>query len=179
MTTIFHMMNPDSTLLGDDEPVKYSTESSDGDRMVYVTPSKIITENNGSEKGRAILLSKVTFMKKKPINTDAPLHYSLRNTVLFLLSLFFGFSALYALTQSSPFSMLLLTSLLCVGFFGWWMKSLHTISNTDWGPEDDVVWFNAQTNQGGVGFRIKESEIPKIVQAMDEGLVQEVEVVNG
>lgn len=176
---IFHMMNRDSTLLGDDETVKYSTESYNGNRIVYVTPSKIITENNSSEKGRAIMLPKVTFMKKKTLNRDAPFYYSLKNAVLLILSAFSGFSALYAFTHSLPFSMLLLTSLLCVGFFGWSMKSINTISNTDWGPEEGVVWFNIQTSQGGVGFKIKESEIPKIVQAMDEGLVQEVEVVNG
>lgn len=173
-------MERGSNLIGDNEEVKYSTESYNGNKSVYVTPSKIVTEKANSSRGRAIMLSKISMIKKSGLSGPDPFGHFIGFVLFGVSAAFFGFITLVNLDEllaSSPSAGVLLVTVLSILSVLALVKTIVSYKTKDWSSPDGVVWFNARGTEGGVGFKIKEDNIRPIMDAMEEGMIQDVRVI--
>lgn len=172
------MLQSDSKLVGD-EKVKYSTESSDGERSVYITPTKIITEDNDSNNGRAVMLSDVEFIKKTTEEEDnTPIGWYLAEFIL-LIAVAVGVVSIVLTVSSFPEKPtgFFISFGFSVGTAISWVyvrKKISENQNKQSQMLTEKVWFNPRTNSGSVGFKIEKSKVSEIMEAMEEGLTNDV-----
>lgn len=172
-------MQRGSNLIGDSESIKHETTSYTENKAVYVTPSKIVTEKDESLSGRAIMLSKISMIKKKGITGPDPFFHIIAFLLFGIGLLFFGGLLAFNIeslveSQSANAIFVGILTLFCLLGFA---KTFIAYKKKDWSAPEGVVWFNARGPEGGIGFKIKENNIRPILDAMEEGMTQDVRIV--
>lgn len=175
-------MNSDTSLIGASEEIKYENQSADKKKNIYVTPSKIVTEHKHKSNGRIVLLSKVSFIKKEQLTGADPTSRFLLIVAQILLSGFFLLVVSDYTDEFTTFTPLTIEIVLGVIFvmlpiIGA-IKTFYSIKTKDWSAPKDEVWFNVRGPDGAIGLRLKELEVQKVIEAMEDGLPQDVRVID-
>lgn len=170
------MTKSPTSLLDGEDPI-YSKETVDS-RKVYLTPTRVITETPEENRGRALQLNKVSFMKKRPVeNTGTTAALSHRYLFLFL-SLLFGSASLYALTDGEYLAG---GGLVLVSFFTYFAaRHYHSKHKEILAEQDneDIVFINVRADKNGIGFKINKSEVSEFVSELQSHIPKEVEFSN-
>lgn len=170
------MPNAESNLSGTEQPVHSQTAYSG--EQILITPSKLIVEQHGSTRGRAIILSKISMLRKRELHGEDMFIVGLFSLLSAITALVTGGLFLTYLFGPEPIFSLgpLIVGVLSVGFTVLSALLLYQIYFVDHSPPEGVVWLTIRAPEGGVGFKIEEEDISRLVSEIDAHTEQEVTV---